>query len=179
MKTTVFGGSLAREGSNAYADALQLGKSLAMLGHTVITGGYIGTMEAVSRGAAEAGGHVIGITCAEIERWHRERTVNRWVQEEWKRETQLQRLEALIESCDAMLTLPGGTGTLAEISVAWNLLIIQAIPDKPLILIGEGWRSVFAEFWLRHGEYSPEEQRHLLQFAPDTQTAVKMLDNIR
>lgn len=38
---------------------------LAERGHIVLNGGYIGTMEAVSRGAAEAGGHVIGVTCEE------------------------------------------------------------------------------------------------------------------
>jgi uncharacterized protein (TIGR00725 family) len=175
MKTTVFGGSHASEGSAAYAEALQLGRSLALLGHTVLTGGYIGTMEAVSRGAAEAGGHVIGVTCVEIERWHEKRTVNRWVKEEWKKETLVDRLEALVRSCDAALALPGGPGTLTEIALAWNLMIIDAIPEKPLILIGEGWQAVLAEFWRRLGNYTPESQRRYVQFAPDAEAAVRML----
>ncbi len=175
MKTSVFGGSRATEGSAAYAQALQLGKSLARRGHTVITGGYIGTMEAVSRGAAEAGGHVVGVTCVQIERWQAERTVNRWVKEEWKKETLLERLAALVESCDAALALPGGPGTLTEISLSWNLMIIGAIAEKPLILIGDGWHRVFAELWLRLGEYASEGQRRLLQFAPDVDAALGML----
>jgi len=61
-----------------YAQALHLGKLLGQAGCTVLTGGYIGTMEAVSRGAAENGGHVIGVTCEEIETWRKVR-VNRWV----------------------------------------------------------------------------------------------------
>ncbi len=177
MKISVFGGSQANEGSAAYAQAQQLGKSLAVLGHAVITGGYIGTMEAVSRGAAEAGGHVIGVTCAQIERWHADRTVNPWVHDEWKKETLLERLAALIESCDAALALPGGPGTLTEIALAWNLMIIGALAEKPLILIGDGWHSVFAELWLRLGDYTCEDQRRLLQFAPDVDTAVRMLPN--
>ena len=55
MKVSVFGGSQPKEGSTAYAEAQELGKLLAERGHTVLTGGYIGTMEAVSRGAREAG----------------------------------------------------------------------------------------------------------------------------
>ena len=55
----------------AYAEALALGELLAQRGHTVLTGGYMGTMEAVSDGAAAAGGHVIGVTCDEIGRFAR------------------------------------------------------------------------------------------------------------
>ncbi len=175
MKTSVFGGSQVREGSAAYSEALHLGKSLAELGHTVITGGYIGTMEAVSRGAAEAGGHVIGVTCTQIERWQSDRIVNPWVKEQWKKETLLDRLAALVESCDAALALPGGAGTLTEISLSWNLMIVDAMPRKPLILIGDAWRSVFAELLLRLGAYTTESQRLLLRFAPDVDTALSML----
>ncbi len=175
MKVTVFGGSQPVEGSTAYEQAEELGRSLGSLGHTVLTGGYIGTMEAVSRGAAEAGGHVIGVTCIEIEEWHSNRIVNRWVQEEWKKTTLMERLQALIASCDAAIALPGGTGTLTEIALTWNLMVIDSIPAKPLILVGEGWRSVFELFWQRLGEYASDGQRGLLQFAPDVISAVAML----
>ena len=56
MNITIFGGSLPQTGSKGYQEAYNLGQLLAQAGHSVITGGYIGTMEAVSRGAAEAGG---------------------------------------------------------------------------------------------------------------------------
>ncbi len=91
MNISVFGGSQPKVGSTAYAEAQELGGLLAQRGHTVLTGGYMGTMEAVSRGAAEAGGHVIGITCGEIESW-RGAGANQWVAEEWKKETLIQRL---------------------------------------------------------------------------------------
>lgn len=55
MNVTVFGGSQPKPGTPAYEEARQLGELLAQRGHTVLTGGYIGTMEAVSRGAAHAG----------------------------------------------------------------------------------------------------------------------------
>src|SRR5512133_2672337 len=113
MNITVFGGSQPRPGSNAYAEAYQLGKLLAEAGHAVLTGGYIGTMEAVSRGANEDGGDVVGITWAEIERW-RGVGANSWVKEERKFETLRQRLDGLIDGCDAAIALPGGPGTLTE-----------------------------------------------------------------
>lgn len=174
MNVSVFGGSQPKEGSAAYAEAQELGKLLAQRGHIVLTGGYVGTMEAVSRGAAEAGGHVIGVTCSEIERW-RAIIANHWVKEEWKKETLIERLQALIENCDAALALPGGPGTLTEISLTWNLMIIGVLHRRPLILIGNGWQSVFDRVFQKLGDYSPQSQRELLQFAPDGQSAVEML----
>jgi uncharacterized protein (TIGR00725 family) len=176
MKISVFGGSQPKVGSIAYSQALELGRLLAQSGHTVLTGGYIGTMEAVSRGAAEAGGHVIGVTCEEIERW-RGAGANQWVTEEWKKETLIQRLQALIESCDGALALPGGPGTLTEISLMWNLMIIGSLHRRPLILIGDGWQTVFNQVFLTLGDYSPSSQREFLQFALDIESAVEIIES--
>jgi uncharacterized protein (TIGR00730 family) len=174
MNITIFGGAQPKEGSPAYAEAYQLGKMLAEAGHAVLTGGYIGTMEAVSRGAAEAGGHVIGVTCAEIEHW-RKVGANAWVQEERKFETLRERLDGLITGCDAAIALPGGTGTLTEISLMWNLMIVESLHRRPLILVGEGWQSVFDQFFNSFSTYMPFNQRELLLFAPDVETAVRLL----
>jgi uncharacterized protein (TIGR00730 family) len=174
MNVTVFGGSQPPPGSPAYNEACELGRLLAEQGHTVLTGGYIGTMEAVSRGANEAGGHVIGVTCADIEAW-RPIKPNPWVQEERRFPTLQERLNELIRACDAAIALPGGPGTLTEISLAWNLMIIHSMPAKPLILIGAGWNSVFDIFFTEFGSYMPVNQREYIHFAPDINEAVIQL----
>jgi len=174
LNITIFGGANPQPGSSAYAEACELGKLLAQAGHTVLTGGYIGTMEAVSKGASEAGGHVIGVTCDEIERW-RPVKVNGWVKEEWRRETLLERLQVLVTECDAAIALPGGPGTLTEIALTWNLMIIHAIPAKPLVLVGDGWISVFDRFFEEFNLYMPVNQRELLHFAPNVQSAMAFL----
>ena len=109
MKITVFGGSSPKPGEEAYQQAYQLGCLIGEAGYTVLTGGYIGTMEAVSRGANENGGYVIGVTCGQIETW-RPVSPNRWVQEEMRFDTLRDRMYALIDNCDAALVLPGGGG---------------------------------------------------------------------
>jgi uncharacterized protein (TIGR00730 family) len=174
MKVSVFGGSQPKPGDAAYDEALRLGKLLAEAGFTVLTGGYIGTMEAVSRGAAEAGGHVIGVTCDQIEAW-RPVAPNAWVMEEMRLETMRQRLFGLIEECEAALALPGGIGTLAEISVMWSHLQTGAIPPRPLILIGEGWENTIETFYLKLDEYITETDRNWLEFAIDVEQAVQLL----
>ncbi|HEX8993281.1 MAG TPA: LOG family protein [Anaerolineales bacterium] len=171
MNISVFGGSQPEAGSAPYEEAMELGRLLAVQGHTVLTGGYIGTMEAVSRGASEAGGHVIGVTCREIELW-RPIGANKWVQEEWKKDSLLDRLHSLIGSCDAAIALPGGPGTLTEISLMWNMMIIGVLERRPLILIGDGWRAVFDAFFQQLGPYSPPNQRGLLHFSPNAGSAV-------
>ncbi|MCX6068617.1 MAG: LOG family protein, partial [Chloroflexi bacterium] len=141
MNITVFGGSQPKEGSPAYAAARELGKLLAEAGHVVLTGGYLGTMEAVSRGAAETGGHVIGVTCEDIENW-RKVSANAWVKEERRFKSLQDRLNGLIEGCDAAIALPGGPGTLTEIALMWNLMVVESIRRRPLILVGRGWQSM-------------------------------------
>ena len=177
MNITIFGGSQPKQGDPAYQEALKLGSLLAEAGHTVLTGGYIGTMEAVSRGASEAGGHVIGVTCEEIEKWRSTRA-NHWVKEEWHYATLRERLFALIENCQVCLALPGGVGTLVEISMTWNLLIVESIPPRPLIVIGPGWKATFEAFFNELGVYTSVHDRRWLSFAPDVQEAINRIENL-
>ena len=176
MNVTVFGGAQPKEGTASYEEALTLGKLLAGRGHTVLTGGYMGTMEAVSRGAHEAGGHVIGVTCEDIETW-RATKANPWVKEERKHKTLVDRLMGLIKGCDAAIALGGGAGTLTEISLLWNLMIVESLPPRPLILIGRGWQSTFDQFFNEFESYMPIHQRELLYFAEDVKTAVNTLES--
>lgn len=176
MNISVFGGSQPREGDTAYEEAMLLGRLLAQRGHTVLTGGYIGTMEAVSRGAYEAGGHVIGVTCEDIEAWRPVRP-NRWVKEERRRKSLLERLQVLVEECDAAIALPGGAGTLTEIALTWNLMIVESRHRSPLILVGRGWQSTFDQFFKEFYTYMPVNQRELLLFAEDVKTAVDTLES--
>jgi hypothetical protein len=142
----------------------------------VLTGGYIGSMEAVSRGTAEADGHAIGVTCQEIEDWRPVRA-NPWVSEERRFPTLRERLFALIDECEAAIALPGGIGTLAEVSVLWSHLQTGAISPRRLILVGEGWKTVFETFWnMFDGQVAPK-YRSLLTFAPDAEQAVHLLES--
>jgi uncharacterized protein (TIGR00725 family) len=65
----VFGGHAPAPGSADYEMARELGRRLAEAGFIVMSGGYGGTMEAVSRGAREAGGLAIGVTVDLFDRW--------------------------------------------------------------------------------------------------------------
>ena len=176
MNITIFGGAQPQPGTSPYEQAYRLGKMLAERGHVVLTGGYIGTMEAVSRGANEVGGHVIGVTCEDIESW-RKISANTWVKEERRKKTLFERLEGLITGCDAAIALPGGPGTLTEISLMWNLMIVESLPRRPLILVGDGWQSVFDQFSKSFYTYTSSSAQELLLFAKDVETAVNIVES--
>jgi uncharacterized protein (TIGR00730 family) len=177
-RVTVFGGSQPKPGDPIYQDALYLGRKLAQNGYILLNGGYIGTMEALSRGAAEAGGHVIGVTCDQIEAW-RPVKANHWVTEEWHYGSLQERMFALIENCDAYLALPGGVGTLAEIMLTWNLLLTHVLPPRPLILIGLGWQEIIQHFISEQAEFIPENQRQWISFVLNVDSAITRLQELR
>ncbi len=177
MKVAIFGGANAKPHEESYLQAVTLGASLAKAGHIVMTGGYIGMMEAASKGAAEAGGHVIGVTCDEIESF-RPLKPNPWVKEEWRYITLTDRMMNLINRCDAAIALPGGVGTLAEISVLWNQVLIHAIPPKLMNLVGEGWKSTFECLLRAQEKYITDHDRNLITFAVDVNSALKLVEGV-
>ncbi|MBZ5516814.1 MAG: LOG family protein, partial [Acidobacteriia bacterium] len=139
---TIFGSSLPAEGSAAYEDARRLGRLLAEGGFTVCNGGYSGLMEASARGAREAGGHTIGVTCAV---WPA--AANWFIVEEVRAGSFLERLTTLIERGDAYVVLPGGTGTLAELALVWEMMNMSALAQtvggrKPLLVMAPYWQPV-------------------------------------
>jgi uncharacterized protein (TIGR00725 family) len=175
MNIAIFGSAKAKQDSQLYQDSVLLGRLLGERGHTVLTGGYSGTMEGASRGAAEAGAHVIGVTCKELEDF-RGAKANQWVQEEWKYPTLHDRLNALVEGGNgAAIALPGGAGTLAEIIMLWNRMITEGLPRRPLVLIGKDWETVFTTFLEAQSDYMDANAASMLMFAEDVPQAITAL----
>jgi len=143
MRTiAVFGSSRRDANSDLYREAYDLGSRLARAGYAVLTGGYAGSMEAVSRGAAEAGGQVIGVTCAIFD----PTPPNPWLSEEIKAPTLLARLETMLDRADGFVAVRGGIGTLSEVTLAWSLLQTRSLNAKPLVLLGADWQGVMDAF---------------------------------
>lgn len=173
-RISVFGSSKPIPGDPEYQSALDLGAKLALSGFAVLTGGYIGTMEAISKGANTNGGHVIGVTCEEIE-VYRPIGPNPWIHEEIRTSTLRERISVLINQADACIALPGGVGTLTEIVTAWNHILIGAVETKPLLLIGPGWKSIFDGLFISLREYIPINQRNLVGFVQNNLEVVNLL----
>lgn len=177
MRISVFGSASTVSSDPLHEDSFILGKLLALKGYEVITGGYMGTMERVSQGACENGGHTIGVTCQEIENW-RNTKANPYVKEIWHTQSLTDRLELLTKECDGAIALPGGIGTLVEINLMWNQMVIQKFPPKPLIIIGDNWKKVFNTLFSAQEKNIPEANRKLLIFTDNVNSAVLLLGNL-
>lgn len=166
---SVFGSSAPRPGDETYEAARDVGRLLAEAGFAVATGGYAGTMEAVSRGAAEAGGHVIGVGAQRIEQF-RPGGLNQWVQEAVYYDTLQERVLHLVRNNDGMVVLPGGIGTLSELALAWSFLQVGEIEQRPLVLLGDIWQETMEAFI--RSEFVREPHAALLYYADDPEEAV-------
>jgi uncharacterized protein (TIGR00725 family) len=134
---TVFGSSRPQEGDADYEEARSLGKALAGSGFAVCSGGYGGVMEAVSRGAKDGGGKTYGITAEFFKS-----KVNAWVDVEVRKKRWQERLFALIEMGDGFVVCKGGTGTLVELAVVWEMLNKSVMEAKPCVVLGEFWQPI-------------------------------------
>ncbi len=166
----VFGSSILREDEPAYTEVRTLGGQLARRGLAVMTGGYDGAMAAASRGAHEAGGHVIGVT---VEMFEKRGPVNPWVLERVHTPTLYARLDHLVRESDAFVAVTGSIGTLTELFLAWTMLAVSARPAAPLVLMGAHWRE-----WLdlhRGPEFIPEHLFRHVQVADTPEEAAVLV----
>ena len=139
----VFGSSATEPGDTAYEVGVAMGRSLASSGFTVATGGYGGTMEAVSRGAAQGGGTVVGVTAPEI--FRSRLGANAYVSDERRADTIARRISMLVDEADGYVVLPGSLGTATELLVVWNDVFVAplaGIRRKPLVVVTSHWRPL-------------------------------------
>jgi len=142
----VFGASRTVQGDADYVDAERCGRLLAEAGYGIVTGGYGGSMEAASKGAAGAGGRVVGVTAPSV--FPQRPGANAFVGEEIVAPTVPERIRIMLDMATASISLAGSIGTLTELMVAWNVAYIarfsSTIPN-PVIAVGAGWQSVVTE----------------------------------
>ena len=165
---TVFGGAKCKEDSPEYIEARTLGGRLAEAGFTICTGGYLGIMEAASRGAREKGGRVLGIVMNQFKK-----EPNRFLTDKVATDHFYDRLQNLITRSVGFVAMRGGMGTVTEISLVWNKLTTGVIGKRPLVLVGDCWKPV-VEAWKANLVVS-ETDLSFLDFAPDAETAAAII----
>jgi len=165
---TIFGGSRCREDSVEYKEAKEVGERLAEAGFTICTGGYLGVMEAASRGAREKGGRVFGILMNEFKT-----EPNRYLTDKVASQHFYERLQNLIQRSVGFIALRGGMGTVTEISLVWNKLQTGVIERRPLVLLGDCWKQV-VECWQENLVVSNSDVA-LLDFAQNAEEACRII----
>jgi uncharacterized protein (TIGR00725 family) len=170
---TVFGSSRPRAGEPDYEQARLLGRALAAGGFQVCSGGYGGVMEAASRGAKESGGRTLAVTAKFFRAG-----ANAWVDEERTVGTWQERLFELIRVGHGYVACKGGTGTLVELAVVWEMLNKGVIAGKPFVALGDFWTPILdrvREVEVHHGSRWGEAAGRLIHIAPTPAEAAAFL----
>ena len=133
----VFGSSRAVETGPDYPNALEIGREIARRGGRIVCGGGGGIMEAVCRGAAEAGGRSLGVVIGDA-------VPNRWVTDVAREPDLASRLRRLRDELDAAIFLPRGLGTMLELAWMAESIVKGEIAPRPLVFLGLFWRRAVA-----------------------------------
>jgi uncharacterized protein (TIGR00730 family) len=141
----VFGSARTPVDDPEYDTARTLGAALATAGYAVITGGGPGSMEAVNRGACEAGGISVGLG---IELPFEQR-LNDWVDVGVNFRYFFARKTMFVKYAQAFVILPGGFGTLDEMFEALTLVQTRKVTQFPVILFGSSYWGGLVD-WLRN-----------------------------
>ncbi len=165
---TIFGGSKCNEADLEYAQARRVGELLAAAGYTICTGGYLGVMEAASRGAREGGGRVLGIVMNQFKG-----VPNRYLTDKVATPHFYERLQRLITRSIGFIAIRGGMGTVTELSLVWNKIQTSVIGPRPLVLLGECWPPI-VKAWQAHLAVSDEDVA-ALDFARTPEEAVTII----
>lgn len=139
---TVFGSARFREGTPYYEKAREVGKAIAEMGFTTMTGGGPGIMEGANRGAFEAGGRSVGCNI----KLPFEQQPNPYMQTCITIRYFFIRKVLLLKYSYAFVVLPGGWGTMDEMFETLTLVQTGMIHNFPIVLIGKEYYQPLMDY---------------------------------
>ena len=158
---TVFGSARFKEDHVYYEKAREMGRQIAAMGFTTMTGGGPGIMEAANRGAFENGGSSVGCNI----QLPFEQKPNPYVNKSITFEHFFVRKVLMVKYSYAFIIMPGGFGTMDEFFETLTLVQTQTITQFPIVLFGKEYYSNlwnYAEFMAQQGTISREDMKLVL-----------------
>jgi len=169
---TIYGSARVKPGEELYAKTEEIARRLGEIGFSIITGGGPGVMEAANKGALEAGVKSIGVNIELSE----EQMPNAYSTMSLSFRHFFVRKVLLVKYATAFIIMPGGLGTLDELTEVLTLMQTHKIKPFPVILFNSNYWTGFLE-WLRTytlaGGYIAEEDLNLLRVCDDTDEVIE------
>ncbi len=175
---TVFGSARVPEGAAEYELARRAARECVKRNYGVITGGGPGIMEAANRGAREAGGVSVGLNIV----LPHEQGANAYVDRDKLVDFEFffVRKTMLVKYAQGYIVMPGGFGTLDELSEALTLIQTGKSMRFPIVLVGTHFWGHFVD-WIREsllsGGYVSEGDLDLFTVTDDPEEAVAIIDD--
>lgn len=183
FRVTIFGSARLKPGSPIYEGVKQLSAELTLMGCDIISGGGPGLMQAANEGAASMGPEALKRSTGIRIELPFEQEINPFVGQVYEHRTFFSRLHHFMIASDAFIVVPGGIGTLLEMSLAWQLLQVRKHSNTPLILIGDMWAKLVE--WGRQsmlqegGELASENDFQIPSCVGSFQEAIELVGKSR
>lgn len=169
---SIFGSARTHENESHYTQTREIARKLAEQGFSIITGGGPGLMEAANRGCRDAGGRSIGLHI----HLPLEQDANPYLTTRCDFRYFFVRKLMFVKYASAYVGMPGGFGTLDEVSEALLLIQTRRIKPFPIVLLGrDHWAGLilwFQEKLLADGHIG-EEDLNLFLLTDDVDEAVE------
>jgi uncharacterized protein (TIGR00730 family) len=171
---TIYGSARLKPGSSDYEKTREIARLIGKEGFNIITGGGPGAMEAANLGAQEAGVKSAGLNIQLPE----EQVCNAFTNISLHFNHFFVRKIMLVKYSTAFVIIPGGLGTLDELTEVLTLIQTHKIKPFPVILYNSTyWKGLFE--WLRSNTlangYIDEEDLKLLRLSDDPQEIVEII----
>jgi len=170
-RVVIFGSARIQKDTKEYQDVQNLAKNIATLGADIVTGGGPGLMEAANAGAKEGSKKTKSIG-VRIELPF-ESEANSHLDVKFSHKRFSSRLDEFMRISNAVVITPGGIGTLLELFFAWQLIQVEHIKPKPMILVGNMWRGLIQ--WIQE---NPLRKNLLDQKDIDKIQIVEKMDDV-
>ncbi len=141
-RVTIFGSARIKPDSLAYEGVKQLASDLTEMGCDIMSGGGPGLMQAANEGALSLDPKALHRSVGIRVQLPFEQEINPFVGQAYEHRTFFSRLHHFMIISDAFVVVPGGIGTLLELSLAWQLLQVRKLYNTPLILVGNMWAEL-------------------------------------
>lgn len=174
---SVFGSARTKTDNPYYTDAVRTSELLVESGYGVITGGGPGIMEAGNKGADQIGGKSVGLNIV----LPFEQSCNRYVNHPVDFDYFFVRKVMFVKYTQALITFPGGFGTLDELFEVLTLIQTKKIDKKPVILFGVKYWSGLID-WIKNTMLDTEsninaEDLDLIKMTDSPEEAIGMIND--
>jgi uncharacterized protein (TIGR00730 family) len=170
-RVTIFGSARIKPGTVAYEGVKELAAELARMGCDIMSGGGPGLMQAANEGALSVDPEALHRSVGIRVELPFEQAINPFVGQAYEHRTFFSRLHHFMIVSDAFVVVPGGVGTLLEMSLAWQLLQVRKLYNTPLILVGKMWPELVdwgRRFMLQEGRELASEADFTIPECVDT-----------
>lgn len=175
QKIAIFGSASLKPTATLYKEIEKIGEYLGKSGFDIVSGGYLGTMEAISKGGSLSSAKIIGVTCKELEKKFKEKKPNQYLTSIVITPTIEERILKIIKLGDAYTIFDGGSGTMYEWIKIYEYMNSKLMGEKSIIFFKP---SVAVKNFINFLCSRERNKKYLFQIANSLEGYKKIINKI-